>query len=223
MSLWVKICGNTNLADAQLAVDAGADALGFVFATSPRRVTAVQVAAIVSQLPQAVEKIGVFVDTPYAEILDAVRIAGLTGVQLPSPGNRPRRPLVSQLRQALGPAFRILRVLHFRADTAHQAAGIFDDPNVDALLLDSQTATAVGGTGIAFDWQKARSTLPGAETSTGRIVVAGGLHPGNVAEAISILRPWGVDVVSGVEAAPGRKDPDKVRAFIANARRTRGA
>lgn len=219
MSLWVKICGNTNLADAQLAADAGADALGFVFASSPRRVTPAQVAAITPHLPPTVEKIGVFVDTPYVEILDAVRIAGLTGVQLHSetgPG------VPSQLRQALGPMFRILRVLHFRADTAHQAAGIFDDPNVDALLLDSRTPTAVGGTGITFDWQKARNTLPGAETCPGRIVVAGGLNPGNVAEAISILRPWGVDVVSGVEAAPGRKDPDRVRAFIASARRTKG-
>ena len=91
--------------------------------------------------------------------------------------------------------------------------------HIDALLVDSRTAAAVGGTGVAFDWDAARqddfSTTTGARM---KFIAAGGLTPENVAEAIATLRPWGVDVVSGVEAAPGRKDPAKVRAFVANAR-----
>ncbi len=114
-----------------------------------------------------------------------------------------------------------MRVLHFGPATAEQTSAVLDDSNIDAVLVDSRTATAAGGTGIAFDWLKARETLiPTAEARSLRIVVAGGLNPENVAEAIATLDPWGVDVVSGVEAAPGRKDRDKVHAFVANARRT---
>ena len=98
-------------------------------------------------------------------------------------------------------------------------ADCFSDPNVDAVLIDSRTATAAGGTGVTFDWELARNTLfQTAEARIHRLVAAGGLTPENVAEAIATLRPWGVDAVSGVEAAPGRKDPAKVREFIAKAR-----
>jgi phosphoribosylanthranilate isomerase len=96
----------------------------------------------------------------------------------------------------------------------------FTDPNIDAILVDSRTATAAGGTGRTYDWAAARGTLF-RETGGKPLVAAGGLNPENVAEAIAALRPWGVDVVTGVEAAPGRKDPAKVRAFIANARLAR--
>ena len=92
-----------------------------------------------------------------------------------------------------------------------------EDINIDAVLLDSRTAEAVGGTGITFDWKRRGSRFE-FRSSQGRFVVAGGLTPTNVSEAITKFRPWGVDVVSGVEASPGRKDPDKVRAFIARAR-----
>jgi phosphoribosylanthranilate isomerase len=123
---------------------------------------------------------------------------------------------MAQLRAEFGPALRILRVAHFGADTAAQAASYSADAGVDAVLVDSRTPTAVGGTGIAFDWELAsRTVFAGAKA---KLVAAGGLNPGNVAEAIQKLRPWGVDVASGVEAAPGRKDAAKVRAFIANAR-----
>lgn len=214
MPLWIKICGNTSLADAQLAASAGADALGFIFAPSPRRVTVEQVAAITPLLPANVEKIGVFVDASTDEIAAAVRAAGLTGVQLHS-GIAPDAH--AQLRAAFGPALRILRVVHFAHDAAAQAAALDADPHLDALLIDSRTPKAVGGTGIAFDWQAAAGPLfPG--TATLKRVAAGGLNPANVAEAIATLRPWGVDAVSGVEATPGRKDPAKLRAFLANAR-----
>jgi phosphoribosylanthranilate isomerase len=216
MSLWIKICGTTSLGDARLAAEAEADAVGFVFAPSPRRVTAKQVAEITPYLPAAVEKIGVFVDAPFDEIEATVRDSGLTGVQLHS-GAGPELP--ARLKERFGDGLRVLRVVHFGADAAAQAAAIDRDPNVDAVMVDSRTAAAVGGTGVAFDWPAARKTLfQNADARKRRRVAAGGLTPANVAQAIATLRPWGVDVVSGVEAAPGRKDAAKVRAFVANAR-----
>ncbi len=216
MSLWIKICGNTSLEDARLAAEAGADAVGFVFAPSPRRVTAAQVAAIVPGLPDSLEKIGVFVDASMEEIESTVRDVGLTGVQLHFDA---APELTARLRERFGPELRILRVVHFDAGSAGKAEANMDDPNLDAVMVDSRTASAVGGTGVAFDWLAASATLfQNDETRKRRLVVAGGLNPENVAEAIAALRPWGVDVVSGVEATPGRKDPARVRSFIANAR-----
>lgn len=219
MSLWIKICGNTSLADALVAVEAGADAVGFVFAPSPRQVTAGEAAAIAKRLPVAVEKIGVFVDATLEEIYTAVRASGLTGVQLHFEAGV---ELPGKLRQQLGPKLRILRVVHFEAanaePVARQIAEYAGDPHVDGVLLDSRTATAVGGTGVAFDWTIAAHALLQNAKARERLVAAGGLNPANVAEAITTLRPWGVDVVSGVEAAPGRKDPAKVREFVARAR-----
>ncbi|HEV2214879.1 MAG TPA: phosphoribosylanthranilate isomerase [Terracidiphilus sp.] len=215
MSLWIKICGNTSLADAQLAAEAGADALGFVFAPSPRHVTVDQVKAITPHLPEHVEKIGVFVDESLSAIEEAVRACGLTGVQIHGEAG-PQAP--GRLKERFGPSLRVLRVVHFGPEAARQTAAFAQNPLVDALLIDSRTATAVGGTGITFDWQAARETLFGSAPT--RMVVAGGLTPANVAEAIRTLRPWGVDVVSGVEAEPGRKDPAKVRAFVEQARQT---
>lgn len=214
MSLWIKICGNTSLEDAMLAADAGADALGFVFATSSRRVTIEKVSAIVPHLPGKIEKIGVFVDSGLEEIEAAIDTCGLTGVQIHS-GTDP--DLSTKLRRRYGSKLRILRVLHFGADIREKAAALAEDTNVDGLLVDSRTANAVGGTGIAYDWNAAAGQLQSVRSSK-PIVVAGGLTPENVTEAIRILKPWGVDVVSGVEATPGRKDPEKVRAFIARAR-----
>jgi phosphoribosylanthranilate isomerase len=215
LSIWVKICANTSLEDAQLAAHAGADALGFVFAPSPRRVTADQVAEITPHLPADLEKIGVFVNAGLNEICSTVRQCGLTGVQLHS---QSAPDLPARLRDLLGPQLRILTVVHFGPEAADQARMIAADPNVDAILVDSRTATAVGGTGIAFDWTAARSSLFQNAESHKRLIAAGGLTPDNVAEAIATLRPWGVDVVSGVEAGPGQKDPVKVREFVARAR-----
>ncbi len=213
MSLWIKICGNTSLEDALLAAEAGANALGFVFAGSPRRITLEQAAAIVPQLPASVEKIGVFVDASFEEIAAAVETAGLTGVQLHF---EPPDGLSTRLRRHFGPSLRILRVVHFReAESLDETA--LDDPDSDGILVDSRTATAPGGTGIAFDWDAAGKSLFG-EPGKVRLIAAGGLKPESVAEAIAKLRPWGVDVVSGVELVPGKKDAAKVRAFVANAR-----
>jgi phosphoribosylanthranilate isomerase len=221
MPIWIKICGNTSLADARLAVDAGADAVGFVFAPSPRRVTAAEAAAIVPHLPAVVEKIGVFVDAELGEIAAAVEECGLTGVQLHFDADL---QLPAMLRERLGPDVRILRVVHFGVEAAERIAEQIvhhaGNPHVDAVLVDSRTAWAVGGTGVAFDWALASETLFQNAEARMRLIAAGGLNPGNVAAAIAALRPWGVDAVSGVEAAPGRKDADKVRKFVARARAT---
>ena len=214
MSLWIKICANTSLTDAQLAAEAGADAVGFVFAPSPRRVTAEQAAKIVLELPAALEKIGVFVDAGFSEIAATVEAAALTGVQLHFDAPP---ALAAQLRERFGANLRILGVVHFDARAGKRVAAIARDEHIDALLVDSRTAAAVGGTGVAFDWDAARGLIFDAGGPI-NFIAAGGLTPENVAKAIATLRPWGVDVVSGVEAAPGRKDAAKVRAFVANAR-----
>jgi phosphoribosylanthranilate isomerase len=214
MSLWIKICANTSLEDAMIAAEAGADAVGFVFAPSPRRVTAQQVAVIAPRLPAKIEKIGVFVDAAVDEIVATVEAAGLTGVQLHSEVSA---EATAKLRARFGPGLRILRVVHFEAGAPERATAAAQDANADAILIDSRTATAIGGTGKTYDWAAARRTVFGA-TKEMKLIAAGGLTPENVAMAIAMLRPWGVDVVSGVEAAPGRKDAAKVRAFIANAR-----
>jgi phosphoribosylanthranilate isomerase len=213
-SMWVKVCANTSLEDARFAAEAGADAVGFVFAPSPRRVTRARVAAITPHLPAGLEKVGVFVEAGFDEICAAVRECGLSGVQLHC-GSAAELP--AQLRSEFGSSVRIFGVVHFGAQAAELANKIAADASIDAVLVDSRTATAVGGTGIAFDWAEARETLFG-KAGAAKLIAAGGLTPENVGEAIAMLQPWGVDVASGVEAAPGRKDPDKVRRFVLNAR-----
>ena len=219
MSLWIKICGNTSLEDARSAVEAGADAVGFVFARSPRRVTRELVAAIVPHLPATVEKIGVFVDAALDEIVATVQHSGLTGVQLHWEAE-PELP--ARLHERLGPELRILRVIHFSAVSAAQHAARIAEhsPHIHATLVDSRTSAAMGGTGLAYDWEKAGQTLFQIAREH-RLIAAGGLKPENVAEAIRALRPWGVDAVTGVEAAPGRKDHARVREFIRLARSVR--
>jgi phosphoribosylanthranilate isomerase len=215
MSLWIKICGSTSLEDARLAEEAGADAVGFVFAPSPRRVTPAQVAAIVPHLSATVEKIGVFVNAGLDEIYTTVTTCGLTGVQLHSEAG-PGVP--GRLRERLGRGLRILRVVHFGPDAAEQIAQHTRNRDVDGVLVDSRTPIAVGGTGVTFDWDSASRIFSQNAEARKRLIAAGGLRPENVAEAIATLQPWGVDVASGVESQPGKKDPDKLRTFIAKAR-----
>jgi phosphoribosylanthranilate isomerase len=208
--MWTKICGNTNLEDAQLAAEAGADAVGFVFAASPRRVTAAQVSRITPHLPQKIEKYGVFVDADFEEIIRTVEESGLTGVQLHATQDS---LLPAKLRGHFGADLRILRVIHYSQDLQAQLDALRRDDAIDAVLIDSRTATAIGGTGMRYDWQAAsRSFLDAA--SHLRTIVAGGLNPENVVAAIRTLQPWGVDVASGVESTPGQKDPARVIAFV---------
>lgn len=221
--MWIKICANTSLADAQLAADSGADAVGFVFAPSPRQVNAEQVAAIASRLPDDTTRIGVFQSAAFDEIAAAIRLAGLHGAQLHS---TPDAALARRLRAEFGHHHFLIQTLHWRLAAAPEESSrqilehlgmLAHENTVDAILLDTQTATASGGTGQPFDWKYAKQVLASARTPL-HIIVAGGLTPANVREAILSLHPWGVDVASGVEARPGQKNPDTLREFIRNAR-----
>ena len=230
--MWIKICGNTNIDDAQQAAQLGANALGFVFAPSPRRVTPVEVRAIVPRLPLDVETYGVFVDATADEIIRTAMNCGLTGVQLHRAPSGPGAPassgfdphLPGKLRKHFAAlhasTIKIISVVAFDESLKHDLDRQLLDGahDADAVLVDSRTAGAGGGTGIKFDWEAARASFQKAKAYS-RIIAAGGLKPENVEEAIQVLSPWGVDVVTGVEAKPGRKDPKRVETFIETARR----
>jgi phosphoribosylanthranilate isomerase len=224
--MWTKICGMTNLEDALLAAELGADAVGFVFAESKRRVTPEQVAEITPHLTAAIEKIGVFTTQDADEILEAAKLSGLTGIQLHSDFDV---ALIKRLKSASGGRLRVLQVISFAAEGGEDAEGKFEqtlravlsEPPVDAVLLDTAKAGVSGGTGVTFDWARAAEIIGRVSTrgSEQRLILAGGLKPENVAEAIAALEPWGVDVASGVEALPGKKDAARVRDFLTAARR----
>jgi phosphoribosylanthranilate isomerase len=223
--MWIKICGTTSLADAQHAANSGASAVGFVLAPSPRRVTVEQVQTISRLLPRNVERIGVFVDATFDEIVTAVRDADLTGVQLHANDDpdMPRRLRAHFLGATAPLAFSILAVLAYSDDMEPQMEAIARDAErdgaIDALLIDSRSPVGHGGTGTRYDWQAAQHLFRRVAPKL-RLIAAGGLNADNVPEAIRTLTPWGVDVATGVEAAPGRKDPALVAAFIRNARDT---
>lgn len=221
--MWIKICGNTSLADVQASIDAGADAVGYVFAESPRRVTARQVAAIAPGLPHDLTQMGVFASGDIEEIAASARAAGVNGIQLHTSLDLRR---LDALRSAFDPSFFLVQTLHWdlNGDPSEAAARLREELRTlahhgvaDAVLIDTKNTTASGGTGQRFDWEHARNALSGAAGKL-RIIVAGGLSPANVSQAIRTLRPWGVDVSSGVEASPGKKDPLRVKEFIRAAR-----
>jgi len=214
--MWIKICGNTTREDALVAASYGADAVGFVFAASPRRVSAETVSRITPYLPDNVDKYGVFVDASFEEIASTVEECGLTGVQLHSDTDIAFR-LRERFDREDGARLNILRVLHYGNRLEDQLDAMRQDRGIDAVLVDSKTAKAVGGTGVQYDWQRAGSSFS-AVASHLRLIAAGGLRPENVAEAIYTMQPWGVDVSSGVEREPGRKDPARVKDFILQAR-----
>ena len=203
--LLVKICGITSPEDALLAAEAGADAVGLVFwPASPRHVGVPMARRISEALPASVVRVGVFVDAPADDMARAADEARLDLLQLH--GSEPPEALRSLPRRAwkavrVGRDFVVADVLRY----AGRVAGI---------LLDSRGDGAPGGTGKTFDWTLAREVRKGPSF----LVLAGGLDPGNVAAAIAAVRPDGVDVSSGVEASPGRKDPGRMRAFVAAAR-----
>ncbi len=219
---WSKICGTTNPADAQLAVEAGADAVGFIFAPSRRHIEPKAARAIADALPANIEKIGVFVDEHPERVRDVVAEAGLTGVDLHGEEDESTRNLLHSA-PVDGRRIRIFKTLHMgepkEMEFAHTRilAGLYD-----ALLLDSGSHEQRGGTGRTFDWDKTEKLIR-LIAVTARVIFAGGLNPQNVGQAITRFRPWGVDVVSGVEAEIGRKDPEKVRAFVAAVRAAEAA
>jgi len=219
--MWVKICANTNLEDALLAVDAGADAVGFVFAPSKRQVTAEQVAEIVAGLPDGVETVGVFTTTDAEEILRATSVAGLSGVQLHSEFD-PK--LVDAIDVGSGGMLRVVQVMDVPQGMGVEAlrdklGASLRHPYVVAVLLDASHGGVSGGTGKVFEWERVAEVVRQVQRETGgRVIVAGGLRTENVAEAIAAFAPWGVDVASGVEASPGVKDEARLRGFIEAAR-----
>jgi phosphoribosylanthranilate isomerase len=218
---WIKICGITNLEDALMAVEAGADALGFVFyEKSPRKIDSETARRIVAELPLNVEKIGVFVlqdSEPASQIAE-----GLTSLQihvrLPLGEPNQGRELVAVAAAKPRKYYLAMPAAWFLGEgpvTANLSSLVEKRPErpFDRILLDSGTPEQPGGTGKTFDWEKAAPRFE--QISEGlNVIVAGGLNPANVAQAIRILRPWGVDVSSGVEASPGKKDPEKVHAFV---------
>lgn len=214
--MWVKICGNTNLDDAQHAIEAGADALGFIFAPSPRQVTLQQVRRMIPHLPHAAETYGVFVDTSADEIIRTVIEAGLSGVQLHSPvelrlAETLRRHFIALHAETI----RIVSVLTFDDTLQEQMESAAE--SADAVLVDTRSATRAGGTGRRWDWAAGSTAFRGAAGKM-RVIAAGGLDPVNVKEAVKTLLPWGVDVVTGVEASPGRKSQQRVEDFIRSAK-----
>ena len=200
-SMFVKVCGTTSEEDALLAVAMGADAVGFIFAPSSRQVAVQRVAKIVDALPPDVETIGVFRNDPVEKVIGYVAKAGLSGAQLhgdETPAD------AAQIRPHVKRLIKVFSGHDPRVDRA-------DAYDVDTVMLDAPKEGA--GAGEPIDW-----TRIGDLTHRFEILLAGALTPDSVADAIRVVQPWGVDVASGVEASPGRKDPRKVKAFIDNAR-----
>lgn len=214
---WVKICGITNLEDALIAVDAGADAVGFVvYEKSPRSVSVETVREIVEKLPRELEKVGVFVDADCDQIQRAVVNAGLTAVQLH--GRRSQQSVWQDTRPALESVGVSKLIAMIAGDVLKDSAGDAliqqrAHEKIFALLIDSQVNGSSGGTGATFDWESTRGVIQALSLSF-PIIVAGGLNPLNAPDAIRTFQPFGLDVSSGVEARPGKKDPEKVRAFV---------
>jgi phosphoribosylanthranilate isomerase len=200
MDTKIKICGITNRQDAQLAIELGADALGFIFyPNSPRSIKVQDAANICNELPPFVTKVGVFVDELEYEIEKALGECLLTALQFHGeepPGFCQKFPAKS------------IKAIHVRDEASLRAAAEYD---VDALLLDSYTDSERGGTGKTFDWSLA---VKAKELLTPPIILSGGLTTANVQEAVRKVRPYAVDVASGVEREPGKKDPEKLRRFI---------
>jgi phosphoribosylanthranilate isomerase len=196
----VKICGITCVEDALAAVSFGADALGFVFAPSPRRVSPDRARAIARELPPMVITVGVFVNAPLEWVREVQCLCGLSVVQLQGDEDE-------QATMLFGP--RVIKALAVRPDRT-----IGEDSYPGAtILLDAYSADARGGTGRTFDWSLA------TELAKKRpIILAGGLTPDNVLDAVRVVRPYAVDVSSGVEMDPGRKDHEKLERFIRRAK-----
>jgi phosphoribosylanthranilate isomerase len=197
--LLVKICGITSEADALLAVSLGASAVGFIFAPSPRQVSVQLAGDVAKRLPEHVLTVGVFRDEAPQRVVEAVRVAGLGAAQLHG------RETAEETQWVRARVPTVIKV--FRA--GERSIGRFGEFGADYLMVDGDNP----GTGKVFDWRLAEGV-----TDPHRLIVAGGLTPENVGDAVAHLHPAGVDVDSGVEASPGHKDPFKLRDFVQRAR-----
>ncbi len=198
MTTKIKICGITNIEDALCAVEAGADALGFVFyEKSPRNVTPEVVKQIVAMLPPFVTTVGLFVNTASEKIKTIMAFTGLNTIQL----HGDETPADCSLSP-----YRVIKAV--RVKNADSLVGI-SAYKVSALLLDAWSDDQYGGSGESFDWQLAKQF-----TAQVPLILAGGLNPDNIAQAITMVKPYAVDVSSGVEISPGYKDHQKIKHFI---------
>jgi phosphoribosylanthranilate isomerase len=198
----IKVCGNTRAEDVELAIELGVDLLGFIFTRSKRQVRVDEIKDVIARVPDGIESVGVFIDEPPDQIASIAHECGLTAIQV-------YRPLTEKDR-ALG----LLLLPAIRVQDGEDLTTIQFE-NGDHPLLDTWAPDIIGGTGRAWAWSQA--------TTVARqypVVVSGGLTPENVDGAMRALHPWAVDVCSGVEAEPGRKDPAKLRAFVAAVRGT---
>ena len=208
MSVRVKICGITSLEDALLAVESGADALGFIFhAASPRNIAPAEAKKIIGKLPPFVTPVGVFVNQTAEAVAGVVSLTGIHAAQLHG-DETPE--LCSEL------SFPVIKAFRVKDRTSLERASEY---NVSALLLDSYVPGQLGGTGARFNWELAIEAIQGGTP----VILAGGLTPDNIAEAVVTVAPFAVDVSSGVELAPGRKDAKKVREFIRKAKNATGS
>jgi phosphoribosylanthranilate isomerase len=197
--MFVKICGVTNEDDALFAVAMGADAVGFVFAPSPRQIAAQQVYDITRRLPPEILTVGVFRDDLPSRVIDTVNRAGLKAAQLH--GHETPEMVAEVAAQIRW----VIKAVVAGSPDARRTREF----GTDLILVDAPSP----GSGQLFDW-----SLIGEVAEGPRLILAGGLDPDNVATAVAKVQPWGVDVSSGVEKSPGRKDPIKVKAFIERAR-----
>lgn len=199
----IKICGITNATDAQLAAKFGADALGFNFyAESPRYISPERARAIIASLPPFICPVGIFVDEPPETIQMVCESCGIYTVQLH--GNEPPET-VGKLR-----AFQVIKAIRVQSERDLNQLRRYD---VDGFVLDTYMPNMKGGTGVKFNWELAKSV-----THTYPVILAGGLTPENVQDAIRTVRPYGVDVCTGVESKPGKKDRERLKKFILLAR-----
>jgi len=215
----IKICGLGSPEAARAAAVAGADAIGLVFAEqSPRCVDRAGATAVVAALPPFVEAVGLFADAPLDRVRETAAALGLSTVQLHGDYD-------ADAVRRLHP-IRVIRAVPFRDETAETELRGWDEArgelvNLAGLLVDTPDASRHGGTGRAFDWAALRQTLDRIEPSV-PIILAGGLRSENVAEGIRTVRPWAVDVSSGVESSRGVKDPERIRAFCRAAQEAEG-
>ena len=198
---WIKICGTTNERDADVAIRAGANALGFIMTRSPRQVSDSTAYSIGTIVPKGVETIGVFVNEDLKTVVETTRFCKFTGVQLHGEEDA---DYIHRLRAEL-PGVKILKAVPAASLNGSTAS------NPDVWLIDNAYGAQRGGTGKTFNWRESSSQIRKLRQP---VIIAGGLNAQNVQEALGIFHPWGVDVVSGVEAYPGRKHPGLVAQFI---------
>ncbi|NWF91653.1 MAG: phosphoribosylanthranilate isomerase [Syntrophaceae bacterium] len=203
---WIKICGITNIEDGLKAASLGVDALGFIFAPSPRRVEPEMARMIIRALPKTLLRVGVFVNEEGKEVWRIAQYCGINALQF----HGEESP--EYCREFIQPVFKAIRI---RDSESLREMERYGDVSI---LLDAYSPVQAGGAGVPFPWEIALKAKEKRE-----FILSGGLNPGNVREAIQKVRPWGVDVCSGVEEVPGKKDLLRMTEFVKEVKRADGA